>query len=443
MQRRHFIKMAGLASAATGLSLSGIANAVSAITEKAGLRPSATTWMPENGQSHDIGRRSRSPNIHYIKNWEPKLFDGSGSLLKTTPEQLPAGRYVSTLQIWHKDCRDSYLGEIRAWKGETLLSSEPIIGEDFPDFLDGGYQRCQLEFTLPRDAADISFEVWFADNGKITTGAVAVTPVDTLRPFYNIAHRCSTAEKANEMVSVGSNMIEFDVTPELVDGNIEFNVFHSGDRDWTRYPDFNNYLRNLKNHMDQGNIAMIMLDTKQAEGVDPALYARALAERLMLVGIPAELAVMSVPAAVAQTFRNALGQQGSETAFYPCGLDAYLEDYGDLTEQQWVDQVEATGATFLGVGAAAEFFWSPMKNWMSWIQALVNRRDQKGQHSKSYFWTINKRSSMRKCLDYGVDGVITDNPERMHAILQEPEYQRVYRLATRHDSQFRVHGYEN
>ncbi|MRI31690.1 hypothetical protein EOPP23_01605 [Endozoicomonas sp. OPT23] len=443
MHRRHFIKLAGMAGAASAISLPLRASAEAVLANSStGSKPSTTVWLPENGQSHEIGKRSPSPNIHYIKNWQPKLFDGAGSLLKTDSATLPAGRYVATFQIWHDESDGDYLGDIKAWQGSHLVSREQIIAEDFPDGLDGGYQRCQLEFTVSRESSDIRFEVWFADNGRITTGAVSVTPVDDLRPFYNIGHRCSTMEKADEMVSRGANMIEFDITPELVDGRIEFNVKHSGDLKWTRYPDFNRYLANLKKHMDQGNIAMIMLDTKQDDAIEPRLYALDLAERLIKVGITPEQAVMSVPAAVAGVFRTTLGQHGKVTALYGCGIDAYLEDYGDLTEQQWVEQVEATGASFLGVGAASQYFWSPMKDWMSWIQALANRRDQKGAFGKAYFWTINKRSSIRKCLDYNVDGIITDEPDRVRDILKEPEYQRIYRLADERDSQFKVHGYQ-
>ncbi len=219
----------------------------------------------------------------------------------------------------------------------------------------------------------------------------------------------------------------------MVNGNIEFNIKHSGD--------FNDYLRNLKKHLDAQKIALIMLDTKQADDVDPKAYALALSERLIMVGINPELSTMSVPAAVSAQFREVLGYHGDFAAFYPCGLDSYLEDYGNLTELQWVKQAEATGASFLGVGAAAQFFWSPMKDWMSWIQVMTNRRDTHGSFKKAYYWTTNRKTSMRKALDYGVDGMITDDPDDLYAIVQERPYKRMLRLATQKDSQFKVHGF--
>ncbi len=48
---------------------------------------------------------------------------------------------------------------------------------------------------------------------------------------------------------------------------------------------------------------------------------------------------------------------------------------------------------------------------------------------------------MRKALDYGVDGMITDDPDDLFAIVQEGPYKRMLRLATQDDSQFKVHGF--
>ncbi|MCP4136050.1 MAG: hypothetical protein GY754_34085 [bacterium] len=241
------------------------------------------------------------------------------------------------------------------------------------------------------------------------------------------------------MVSKNANAIEFDVTPVKQNGEIVFKVYHSGDILHTPVSKFDRFLANLKSHLDNRNIALVEFDCKQDSSIDAAAYARALAARIKDAGIPAGLTVMSVPKAQAAIFSTEL--KGGETPLFDCGIDSYLEGYGDLTAEEWAVEVENTGATFIGVGIAA-IAPSPMPGWMPWIQTMTNRRDKVKNFKKAYFWTLNSKTSMRKCLDYGVDGIITNYPARLHEVMQEEPYRGIVRPATQSDSQFEVHGFK-
>lgn len=406
--------------------------------------PPMTTWMPEIGQTHEIGYLAKSDEVNWISTWTTDSDQAAGSLLKTNPISLNKGKYSVLFQVWHRQDAGVELGELRAWAGDKLIASKPLISEEFTDLYTGGFQRAMLKIDLGETTKNLSFELYYGGNNNyIWTGAVNLTPLNTKRPFYNIAHRCSTKEKVNRMVARNANAIEFDVTPVNDNGNIEFTVYHSGDFFYTKKHEFNEFVMNLKSHFDSKKIALIELDCKQDESIDPALYAKELATRLINAGIKPEHSLFSVPKEQAAIFKKVLKDKDENgKAFFDAGIDSYLMDYSGLTAESWSEKVEQIGSTFIGVGATSVLITQPMPTWMDWIQAMTNRRDRNKNFKKTYYWTLNNKTSMRKCLDYGVDGVITNFPARMDEVLKEEPYASIFRLATQEDSQFKVHGFE-
>ncbi|VVS94507.1 plc-like phosphodiesterase tim beta/alpha-barrel domain superfamily [Desulfoluna spongiiphila] len=402
--------------------------------------PAMTTWTPEIGQSHEIGYLSTHGGLNWIPTWTVEKNQAPGTLLETDPMDLAEGRYAVLFQVWHKQNDGVRLGELRAWSGSELIASAPLISREFPSYRAGGFQRAILELELAQSAPDVRFELYYGGgNTYIWTGAVNLSPIGTRRPFYNIAHRCSTVDKVNRMVDKNANAIEFDLTPVEEDGSIGFKVYHSGDICHTPASRFDDFLLNLKAHIDSRRIALIELDCKQDKDIDPADYARALAQRLMDAEIPARLAVFSVPRAQAAIFNDVLKKGDAEGhSLYNAGIDSYLQDYSGLTPDTWAAKVEAIGSTFIGVGASS-VNPSSMPSWMAWVQAMTNLRDSNRNFKKSYYWTLNRKASMRTCLDYGVDGVITNFPDRMDEVLNEAPYSLLFRRATQDDSQFAVH----
>ena len=67
------------------------------------------------------------------------------------------------------------------------------------------------------------------------------------------------------------------------------------------------------------------------------------------------------------------------------------------------------------VKAAACAVWSPNNGALT--QALVEQAQALGL--QVHPWTINEPADMRRLLDWGVDGIITDYPDRLRATLQQ------------------------
>ncbi|GIY20292.1 dermonecrotic toxin SPH [Caerostris extrusa] len=72
--------------------------------------------------------------------------------------------------------------------------------------------------------------------------------------------------------------------------------------------------------------------------------------------------------------------------------------------------------------------------------AIRIRDSDAGFIEKVYDWTVDTTLSIRRSLRAGVDGLITNFPERVISVLQEKEFKDKYRLATVDDNPFsRVH----
>ena len=95
--------------------------------------------------------------------------------------------------------------------------------------------------------------------------------------------------------------------------------------------------------------------------------------------------------------------------------------------------VEQTGASFAGVGKD-EKVRGPFFNYAYWLNELLKRRDTEGKIRKVWFRTVNNKRDMRRILDYGADGILTDAPAMLTGILQEAPYNRIFRKATQADS---------
>lgn len=80
---------------------------------------------------------------------------------------------------------------------------------------------------------------------------------------------------------------------------------------------------------------------------------------------------------------------------------------------------------------------SPFYNLGRLSKAVQRREDLEGYPSKVYHWTIDLHDRMRDSLRMGVDAIMTNHPERLLTVLQEPEIAHNYRLSTVADDPFR------
>lgn len=72
------------------------------------------------------------------------------------------------------------------------------------------------------------------------------------------------------------------------------------------------------------------------------------------------------------------------------------------------------------------------------LSKAISKRDQEtGYPRKVYQWTIDLHDRMREALRMGVDALMTNHPERLLTVLNEPEMVHNFRLATRDDDPFK------
>lgn len=80
--------------------------------------------------------------------------------------------------------------------------------------------------------------------------------------------------------------------------------------------------------------------------------------------------------------------------------------------------------------------FSPFYNLRRLTKAIEKRDSEIGYPRKVYQWTIDLHDRMRDALRLGVDAIMTNHPERLLTVLQEPDIAHDYRLATREDNPF-------
>lgn len=461
------MRFVGLIALAAATLLVGLASAQPPKTPTAPPRGYKTLWMPLKGQSHATGARSASGELRWITTWAAENKKGSLAVTEQLAH-LPKGSYRAIFEVYYKVGKGNVLGSIRAWSGDKIVAEKEVRGEDYPNHLDGGYQRCFLDLNVPAAGyRNFRLELYYANNHYVWLGAIALHVKG--RPFYLMAHRVNNAAKVNAAVNEGANGVEVDIHPYGVDaisaagksivgkkGKLpqnaplyEFYGYHYGDINYTTPEKFDALLATIAGHVRSGKVQVFILDCKQtfvtAAGLPPwgsadlTKYGKSLAAKLKKAGIPANRLMLSVPAANAKALRKALADNGFAVA-----LDAYVESGGSGKEtdwesiNKWAEGVVKEEASFQGVGLD-ESVRGPFYRYAYRLQDMIARRDSGSSIKKVWFWTVNNAKETRQLLDYGVDGILTDSLQTIKDVMKEPAYKGVYRLADSTDRLDTVH----
>lgn len=70
------------------------------------------------------------------------------------------------------------------------------------------------------------------------------------------------------------------------------------------------------------------------------------------------------------------------------------------------------------------------------LKQAIDIRNGQGHFKKIYYWTADIMYQVRSVLRLGLDASLTNQPQRVVQILQEPEFNSKYRLATAYDDPF-------
>lgn len=115
------------------------------------------------------------------------------------------------------------------------------------------------------------------------------------------------------------------------------------------------------------------------------------------------------------------------------GFDVGMnDDLGNVTSM-WSGFSEATNNIWQGDGLTncANIIRGSER-----LKEAIKIRNAQGKVRKVYYWTADIMYHIRAILRYGLDAVLTNQPQRVIQVLEEPEFKRKYRLATPYDDPF-------
>lgn len=406
------------------------------------IRPAKTVFLPYDGQTHEIGRASRSwAKLKWLKTWKVEKNEKAGSMLKTDPVSLPPGKYGILFQFWHRGIPfNTNIGQLRALQNNELIKDSPVYSKNFENILSGGYQREILEIELKNPGFDLSFEFRTEKGFELWTGAVAIHPITEKRPLFIFGHHASTLAAVQSYVDKGVNALEFDLTFPYKNNQFSIEVKHSGDRDFTRTENVPAYFERIKELLDQNKLVVLSLDLKIDNKISQKDFAIYLAKTLKKFKIPPNKVVFSIPLEAISGLTS-LWRDKESPAYYPAAVDGYSENYLKLPKDEWIRKAQFDKATFLGVGVDSHVPLVPIELWLQRISLMNNSRDYFGLIKKTFFWTVNNAEYIRNYMDLGVDAIMTDNPSAVFAVINAEPYRQLYRMANGNDSIRTIHGY--
>ncbi|MFH1604757.1 MAG: glycerophosphodiester phosphodiesterase [Pseudomonadota bacterium] len=164
------------------------------------------------------------------------------------------------------------------------------------------------------------------------------------------------------------------------------------------------------------NIEIKTSPEKPGDTLAPDAFAKALLETIAREGMNERVIIQSfdwralkavqqlaptIPTSylsVQQSFQDNIGASKAEGSAWTAGVQ--LRDHGSIPKM---------------VKAAGGAIWSPYSPELS--AALV--KEAQGLGLRVIPWTVNKAEDMARLIDWGVDGVITDYPDRMREVMAE------------------------
>ncbi|KAI1280660.1 Dermonecrotic toxin LiSicTox-betaIA1i [Halotydeus destructor] len=285
----------------------------------------------------------------------------------------------------------------------------------------------------------------------------AVQSSDPQRPFYNIAHMVNSIKEINYYIQRGANAIEADVS--FSPNGTALYTFHGYPCDCFRHcterEDFAKYLEYVREvtrpespYYKKG-LALLFLDLK-ISSLPPSAKAQAgqdmaakIVEHLYQGGkAESKIKVLLSIGHIYDSdfilgFQNELESRDMAAIFKDkIGWDVGLNDPISLIVSMW-KRIEVIDNIWQGDGRSNCI--SPFYN-LGRLTTALHRRDERNAMieepfiDKVYHWTIDLSHNLRASLRTGVDGIITNHPERIVPLFRETEFKGKFRFATQEDS---------
>lgn len=273
------------------------------------------------------------------------------------------------------------------------------------------------------------------------------------RPLYIVAHMVNSIYELSDFIDRGANAIEADLT-FYSNGTIK-NIFHGYPCDCYRVCDerenFATYLNQIKEMKNpnsahyQKSLTLLFLDLKLSEVPRSLKYiaGEEIAKHLISHLWDEDLSnpCISVLLSIGHTsdsetvrgVRDTFQKSNRGSSMKRLGFDVGLNDDLDSIKRMWTSLgVRQNRWQGDGITNCFRMFRDGRR-----LRGAVRIRDsENGYIDKVYDWTVDITANIRRSLRLGVDAVLTNFPERVVSVLQEPEFKDNYRLATTDDNPF-------
>lgn len=281
---------------------------------------------------------------------------------------------------------------------------------------------------------------------------LAIVTGDNRRPVYIIAHMVNSIADFDEAMEGGANAVESDVN--FSDDGTAAKLFHGLPCDCFReckaeekVLPFLEYVRKSTS-ADGGQyrdkLALLFLDLKVGDIDEERKYEAGvdIAQKLLRhlwQGVPSYQALNVLLSVPSVTDREVLqGAIDTISRFNNTILDKIGFDVSDNDELDNIRNMYE----MLGI-QRHRWQGDGITNCLSYLrsadrlQSVIDNRDSEGREryiEKAYDWTLDMPEELRRSLRRGVDGIITNKPDRMATIMQEDEFKEALRPANVSDN---------
>jgi hypothetical protein len=283
------------------------------------------------------------------------------------------------------------------------------------------------------------------------------------RPFFIIAHMCNSIKTAKQYLNRGPNAIESDVT-FLTNGSVV--LYHGYPCDCLRYcsdtqklSQFLEFIRNittpgLENY--NKDLVLLFLDIKSSKisNYEKQYSGQKLAALIVQhlfndnpIGSKIKVLIsienvwdLDFLIGFKDEFKSQDLNHLNELIGWDIGLNDDLSDIDDTNIRRIIKTLDN-----LWKGDGLTNCLSPFHSGR--LESLIKKRNDQSFETnvkKVYHWTIDLSQYLRDSLRLGVDGIITNYPERLLEVLKEEEFANKYQIANHSDNPWeRVLTYTN
>ncbi|XP_037278113.2 dermonecrotic toxin LspaSicTox-alphaIA1i [Rhipicephalus microplus] len=275
--------------------------------------------------------------------------------------------------------------------------------------------------------------------------------MESRRPFYVIGHMVNSLDEVDDFIEMGANALEVDI--EFANNGTVLGTFHGAPCDCFRgcfkretIADYLEYIRDGTSFADsryKGKVILLIMDLKTSklrssakkkagltlaaklwkhlwEGVQPQYMVNV----LLSIGYVKDKNVLK---GVLKYFKKEQTRHILDKIGFDVGMNDPLEKIGRMYKQLGIN-----GHRWQGDGLSnCVRFLVPVARLRQAVKARDNR---KGYMDKVYHWTVDLPHFIRKSVEHGVDGIITNRPDNVLQVLNSTPYSELLKVADFNDS---------